>query len=63
MHDALKQESIDDAVLGTYSPKRVNGMAESLGIISGMSLDLTQTDPDDRKPWDFNKKEKRDKSS
>ena len=45
-----------------YSPPRVNGLAKQLGVIPGMSLDLTVEDPDDGKPWDFNNPEKRDKA-
>ena len=44
-----------------YSPPRVNGVASALGIASGLSLDLTEADPEDGMPWDFTRKEKRDK--
>ena len=37
-------------------------MVERMGLIPGMSLDLTTNDPEDNMPWDFNKKEKRDKA-
>lgn len=36
-----------------YSPKRVNGLCQKLGLVPGMSLDLTTSDHDGR-PWDFN---------
>ncbi len=36
-------------------------MAEKLGLVSGLSLDLTVNDTDGE-PWDFNVKEKRDKA-
>lgn len=36
-----------------YSPNRVNGMAEKLGIVPGLSLDLTVNDVDGES-WDFN---------
>ena len=44
-----------------YSPVRVNGMASRLGMVPGLSLDLTTNDPDDGQPWDFSRKDKRDK--
>lgn len=37
-------------------------MAERLGIMPGMSLDLTGVDKDDGKPWGFNAKAKRYKA-
>ncbi len=33
MHEALKRENIRDAVLEIYSTRRVNGMAEAMGIV------------------------------
>ena len=33
-----------------------------LGITAGLSLDLTTHDPDDGKPWDFTKSDKRAKA-
>ena len=45
-----------------YSPGRVGGIAERLGITAGLSLDLTTHDPDDGKPWDFTKSDKRAKA-
>ena len=47
MHEALEQEGIGSAVMEIFSPARVNGMAERLGIMPGMSLDLTGADEDD----------------
>ena len=41
-----------------YSPKRVTGMGELMGLIPGMALDLT-TDDVDGQPWDFNDPQKR----
>ena len=37
-------------------------MASRLGIMPGLSLDLSGNDPDDGRPWDFNDKRKRDKA-
>ena len=62
MHEALEREGIGSTVMEIYSPPRVNGMAERLGIIPGLSLDITGCDPDDGKPWDFNDPKKRAKA-
>ena len=50
MEEALKEEGLGSAVMEVYSPSRVNGMAARLGIIPGLSMDLTTNDPDDGKP-------------
>ena len=44
-----------------YSPERVNTVAERMKLVPGLSLDLTNCDPDDGEPWDFDKLEKRNK--
>ena len=62
MHEALRREGIGSTVMEIFSPTRVNGMASRLGIIPGMSLDLTTSDPDDGMPWDFNDPQKRTKA-
>ncbi|MCP2505128.1 MAG: hypothetical protein NLN65_07530, partial [Candidatus Poseidoniaceae archaeon] len=62
MHKALTKEGIGSPVMEIYSPVRVNGIAAKLGILPGLSLDLTTNDPDDGKPWDFSVKAKRDKA-
>ena len=36
-------------------------MGRRMGIRDGWALDLTQIDPEDGKPWDFNDKQKREK--
>ena len=36
-----------------YSPKRVTGMAEKMGMIPGLAMDLTTCDQFGN-PWDFN---------
>ena len=36
-----------------YSPKRVTGMAEKMGLIPGLAMDLTTCDQFGN-PWDFN---------
>ena len=37
-------------------------MVERMGLIPGLSLDLTTCDPEDNMPWDFNKQDKREKA-
>ena len=39
---------------------RINGLASRLGLANGLSLDLTTSDLDDGRPWDFNGKGKHD---
>jgi len=57
MNEALMKGNLT-GIHEIYSPKRVNAMAELMGLIPGMSLDLTNNDID-AKPWDFNIEEKR----
>ena len=45
-----------------HSPTRVTGLAEKFGFCRGVALDLTVLDPDDRLPWDFSLKHKRDRA-
>ena len=52
MNKALAKEN-RTSVMEVYSPKRVDGMAEILGLLPGMSLDSSEVDVDG-KPWDFN---------
>ncbi len=62
MKEALEREGVQSAIMEVFSPERVNGMAARLGVMPGLSLDMTSNDPTDGKPWDFNTKEKRDKA-
>ena len=62
MHEALKKEGIGNAVMEVFSQPGVKGMAERLGIMRGLSLDLTGIDKVDGQPWDFNMRAKRDKA-
>ena len=57
MNETLKREGIEIPIMEVYFPPRVNGMANALGLASGLSLDLTELDPEDGMPWDFTKKE------
>ena len=61
MQRAHEKEGIQDPIMEVVSPVRVNGMASRLGLIPGMSLDLTGNDPEDGLPWDFNTPDKRNK--
>jgi hypothetical protein len=60
MSKALKRENISVAVMEIYSPPRVDAIARMWDLLPGWSLDLTVDGPDDGKPWDFSKPEKRD---
>ena len=62
MEAALERDGLASHVSEIYSKPRVTSMAEKMGLVSGMALDLTTVDPDDGKPWDFNIKDKRDKA-
>ena len=62
MEQAICSEGIHSHVTEVYSPPRVTSMAQKLGLIPGMALDLTTTDDDDGKPWDFNDEKKRRKA-
>ena len=61
MNAALAKEGIQASDTEVYSPKRVTGMAELMGLIPGMALDLPTNDCDG-KPWDFNVTEKRERA-
>ena len=63
MNQALVRDKLTSGIMEIYFPKlkRVNGMAEILGLLPGMSLDPSELDVDG-KPWEFNVKEKRDKA-
>ena len=56
MNKAPAKENMASAI-EAYSPKRVNGMAEILGLLPGMSLHSSELDVDG-KPWDSNVKHK-----
>ncbi len=45
-----------------YSPPRITKTAKAMGLKDGWALDLTESDPEDNEPWDFSRKEKRDKA-
>merc|ERR1712026_464075 len=51
---SLYGKDVTHNVTEFYSPPRIAGMAERMGLTPGMSFDLTQVDPEDGKPWDFN---------
>ena len=62
MHTVIHEGDIHTHVSEIYSPPRVTGLAPSLGLIPGMALDLSEVDPDDGKPRDFNDPQKRSKA-
>ena len=47
------QEQVQSHVTEAYSPVRVTGMADKMGLIPGLAMDLTTCD-DHGNPWDFN---------
>ena len=47
------QQLVQSHVSEAYSPVRVTGMAEKMGLIPGLAMDLTTCD-DHGNPWDFN---------
>jgi hypothetical protein len=61
MNAALAKEGFEYSIMEAYSPKRVTGMGELMGLIPGMSLDLTENDVDGQ-PWDFNIADKRERA-
>ena len=50
---AIEKIKFGHHVTEVYSPPRVNISATKIGLVPGMSLDLTEVDPVDGKPWDF----------
>ena len=62
MEHRLDKLDIHSHVSEIYSPPRVTGLAEEMGLVRGMALDLSVPDPDDGKPWDFNDPSKRSKA-
>ena len=49
------QEQVQSHVTEAYSPVRVTGMADKMGLIPGLAMDLTTRD-EHGNPWDFNVK-------
>ena len=45
-----------------FSPPRVTALANKFKLTPGFALDLSQDDPEDGKPWDFNNSAKRAKA-
>ena len=61
MEDKLKETDSKAIIHEIYSPVRVNGMASKLGLMPGMSLDLTVED-EEGNAWDFDKAAMREKA-
>ena len=47
------QQFVQSHVSEAYSPKRVTGMADKMGLVPGLAMDLTTCD-EHGNPWDFN---------
>ena len=47
------QQFVQSHVSEAYSPTRVTGMADKMGLIPGLAMDLTTCD-EHGNPWDFN---------
>ncbi len=59
------RKSFRKVISEIYSPPRVTKVLSAMPpseLIPGFALDLTCIDPEDGKPWDFNKKSKRQKA-
>ncbi len=60
-----KKQAVRRLVSEVYSPPRVTELLRHMsnhGLTPGLALDLTCTDPEDGKPWDFDMTEKREKA-
>ena len=62
LNDAILKQGCEAAVMEVYSRPRIDAMARMWDLLPGWSLDLSTTDPDDGRPWDFTKQDKRDKA-
>ena len=54
MDEELMKYGAGHHVSEIYSPPRVTKWAERMRLAPGMAFDLTQVDPEDGLPWDFN---------
>ena len=55
------QQAVHARVGEAYSPVRVTGMADNIGLIPGLAMDLTTCD-EHGNPWDFNVESMRSKA-
>ena len=55
------QQLVQSHVSEAYSPVRVTGMAENMGLILGLAMDLSTYD-EHGNPWDFNNATMRQKA-
>ena len=61
----LKSSAREQQYQASYEAQhrqRIDAMARIWNILPGWSLDLTDVDPDDGRPWDLAKQDKRDKA-
>ena len=61
-HIAIEGIKLGHHVSEVYSPPRVTQQAGRCNLKAGWSFDLTQNDPSDNKPWDFNVQSKRERA-
>ena len=54
MEEELTRYGASHHVTEIYSPPRVTVWADRMRLAPGLAFDLTQMDPEDGKPWDFN---------
>ena len=52
-------EGQNTSIVELFSPPRISKLAKQFGIRAGRALDLTEIDPEDGQPWDFNLERKR----
>ena len=60
-----KRRTFNRIVSEIYSPPRVTAEIQRSGfkhLRAGLALDLTVSDPDDGQPWDFSRRDKREKA-
>ena len=54
MEEELMRHGASHHVTEIYSPPRVTVWVDRMRLAPGLAFDLTQKDPEDGKPWDFN---------
>ena len=59
---APKQQGCITDVAGEHSTPRVTTAASKMNLQAAWAVDLTQVDPEDGKPWDFDLADKRERA-
>ena len=62
MDEELSRYGASHHVTELYALPRVAVWADGMRLAPGLAFDLTQKDPDDGKPWDFNDPNKASKA-